>query len=63
MRNSNLSQHLTVKNIFIAFVALNILSAMTTSRFGGTFHEAAKPIARTVPPTVGAPAAGPPLIA
>ena len=63
MRNSNFSQHLTVKNIFIAFVALNILSAMTTSRISGTFHEAAKPIARTVPPTSGAPAVGPPLIA
>lgn len=63
MRKTNLSQYLTLKNIFLAIVALNILSAMTTSRFSGTFHEAARPMARTVPSPVKAPAAGPPLIA
>lgn len=63
MRKTNFSQHLTVKNIFIAVIALNILSAMTTSRFSGTFHEAAKPMVRTMPPTAKVPAAGPPLIA
>jgi hypothetical protein len=63
MSKTKLSQYLTMKNIILAIVALNILSAMTTSRFSGTFHEAAKPIAGTVPSTANAPAAGPPLIA
>ncbi|MBY0227028.1 MAG: hypothetical protein K2Q28_14585 [Hyphomicrobium sp.] len=63
MRKTNLSQYLTLRNIFLAIVALNILSAMTTSRLSGKFHEAAKPMVRTVPSTANAPAAGPPLIA
>jgi hypothetical protein len=57
------NQLLTVKNIFIAIVALNILSAVSTTQLGGTFQETAKPVVSTVPPVTKAPSAGPPLIA
>jgi hypothetical protein len=63
MQNPSWKQLLTIKNIFIAIVALNILSAFSTTQLGGTFQEAAKPIARTVPPVTKVPSAGPPLIA
>jgi hypothetical protein len=63
MQNPSWNQLLTVKNIFIAIVALNILSAFSTTQLGGTFQETAKPVVSTVPPVTKAPLAGPPLIA
>ncbi len=42
------TQHLTVRNIFIAIVALNMLSALSAGPFGGTFHDTVKPMARSV---------------
>ncbi len=63
MQNPSWNQLLTVKNIFIAIVALNILSAFSTTQLGGTFQETAKPVVSTVPPVTKAPSAGPPLIA
>ncbi len=63
MQNFNFTQHLTIKNIFIAIVALNILSAMSTTRLGGTFHETARPSARTLPQAAKVPATDPALIA
>jgi hypothetical protein len=63
MTDFAIKQHLTVKNIFIAIVALNIFSTVSTTQLGGTFQDTAKPIVRTVPPIAKAPSAGPPLIA
>lgn len=61
---TNLKQHLTVRNIFIAIVAINMLSAMTMSPLGGTFQHATEPITRSAPElTAQASKANPALIA
>jgi hypothetical protein len=56
-------QHLTIKNVFLAIVALNLLSAASTIHLGGTFKEAAPPVAKIVPPSVASPASDPGMIA
>jgi hypothetical protein len=63
MTASQIKQHLTVKNIFIAIVALNIFSAVSTSRIGGTFEHTSKAPVSTEIGGPKAPVADPGLIA
>lgn len=48
MTSTDIKRHLTVKNIFIAIVALNILSAFPLGSIGGTFHETSKEPRRVI---------------
>lgn len=63
MTPSQLKQHMTVKNVFIAIVALNIFHAVSTTQIGGTFQESSKPIVRNAPKVDKAPVAEPGLVA
>jgi hypothetical protein len=46
-------KHLTFKNFCIAFVALNIMSVVSTTQMvGGTFNEVSRPTVRTAPHSV-----------
>ncbi len=59
MTSTQLKQHLTVKNIFIAIVALNVLSAMTVGPSGGTFQHVSKAPVSTPREAPGAAVADP----
>jgi len=59
MTSSEIKQHLTVKNVFLAIVALNIFSAVSLSPIGGTFEEMGKPVVRPMQQPPAAPSANP----